>query len=413
MPKRFTETVHAEGRRGPLTGLRVLEFTHVAAGPFAGMLLADMGADVVKVESPSGDSLRGWPPIVPLEDGTEFSLNFASLNRNKRSVELDLKSADGLRIARDLIREADVVLENYRPGVMTRLGIGFEQVRDGLNDQIVYCSISGYGSDGPASQRGAFDLVIQAESGLMDVTGPADGDPAKCGVPVADFASGHYAAFAIACAMIQRDRHPGAVYIDCSMLESVLAISALQTSQYWGTGESPHRLGTAHPRNAPYQVYQARDRPFAIAAGNDRLWASVCRMIDASDLCVDPRFVSQADRVRNVDELTAILEERFATRSASEWIGALSSEGVPCALVNTYAEALQNEQLRAREFIASLPLPGGGRTPTTLMPLSFGGANSFGVSAPPLLGEHSAEVLAEWLPPHPADGPSDVRASRG
>lgn len=383
---------------GPLTGMRVLEFTHVAAGPYTGMLLADMGADVVKVEPPTGDGLREWPPIVSLEDGEDFSLNFASLNRNKRSVQLDLKSPADLEQARELVRAADIIVENYRPGVMDRLGLGFETVRDELNPAIVYCSISGYGSGGPWSQRGAFDLVIQAESGLMDVTGPGDGDAAKCGVPVADFATGQYAAFAIACALLQQagEAERKAVQIDCSMLESVLAISALQTSQFWGTGTSPVRLGTAHPRNAPYQTYTASDRSFAIAAGNDRLWAAVCRVIDAVEFVHDPRFESQADRVAHVDELESLLNARFAQRPAAEWIDSLAAEGVPCSLVNTYEEALDIDQLRHRGFVEPLPLPGGGSTLTTAMPLQYNGRNWFRLDPPPGLGEHSDQVLASW-----------------
>ena len=264
----------------PLEGVRVVELAHVAAGPFAGMLLADLGADVLKVEPPTGDQMRGWPPFA--HDGDErFSHNFASVNRNKRSVVADLKNTDDLARVRDLVAVADVVVENYRPGVLDRLGLGYDAVSDG-HTGLVYCSISGYGLTSPYVNDGAYDVVIQGMSGLMSVTGSPDGGPVKAGVPVGDFAAGLYAAYTIAALLPQVRRTGTSVRVDCPMLDCLLGISALQTSEYWGSGREPQRLGTAHPRNAPYQGFSAADGDFTVAAGNDRLWAAVAEVVGLS-----------------------------------------------------------------------------------------------------------------------------------
>lgn len=251
----------------PLDGIRVIEFCTVAAGPFCGMLLADLGADVIKVEPPgSGDTLRSWPPLT---DG--FSENFASLNRNKRSVALDLKSPADLERALLLVRDADVVLENNRPGVMERLGLGYARVRE-TNPRVVYCSISAYGQSGPRAREGGFDLTLQAMAGIMSVTGEPGGAPVKCGVPIADFSSGLYAAFSICAALRSVAATGEGTHIDVSMLGATLGIAALQTSEFFGSGRDPAKLGSAHPRNAPYQAFRARDAYFGMAAGNDALW---------------------------------------------------------------------------------------------------------------------------------------------
>src|SRR5207253_10010153 len=241
----------------PLQGVRVVEFCTVAAGPFCGMLLADMGAEVIKVEAPEGDTLRQWPPL-----SNGFSENFASLNRNKESVALNLKDAADVALARALILDADVVIENNRPGVMDRLGLGYASFRE-QKPGLVYCSVSAYGQSGPRAGEGGFDLTIQAAAGVMSVTGEPDGAPVKCGVPLADFASGLYGAFAIASALARVRAGGAGAHIDVPMYGCTLGIAALQTSEYFGTGRSPAKLGSAHPRNAPYQAFQAADGYFA------------------------------------------------------------------------------------------------------------------------------------------------------
>lgn len=249
-----------------LDGLRVVEFGQIAAGPFAGSLLADLGADVVKVErAQGGDGMREWPPLTGHGDEDMFSENFASLNRNKRSVALDLKDDRDQQHARELCALADVVLENYRPGVMRRLGLGYEAL-SAENPGLVFCSISGYGQTGPSASKGAFDVTVQAMSGIMSVTGEEDSGPVKCGVPIGDFCAGLYAGYTVLAALRRREETGEGAYIDCSMVGSLLGIAALQTSEYFGTGLPAKRLGSAHPRNAPYQAFRASDAHFEVGS---------------------------------------------------------------------------------------------------------------------------------------------------
>src|SRR4051812_14172978 len=297
-----------------LAGLRVVEFCSTAAGPFCAMLLADMGAEVIKVEPPEGDALRQWPPLT-----YGFSENFASINRNKKSVALDLKDAASSRIARNLILDCDVVVENNRPGVMDRLGLGYAALSQ-EKPALVYCSISAYGQTGPRAKEGGFDLTIQASAGVMSVTGEEGGAPVKCGVPISDFASGLYGAFAIAAAIAQVRAGGRGAHLDVPMFGCTLAIAALQTSEYFGTGRSPRKLGSAHPRNAPYQAFRAADGYFAIAAGNQGLWLKVVEAVAQPQLAQDPRFGSTRERAANQGALKALLEQRFATQPAAHWL---------------------------------------------------------------------------------------------
>lgn len=380
--------------RAPLRGMRVLEFGHIASAPFAGMLLADLGAEVVKVESPEGDGMRAWPPTAADSDGEPFSFNFASLNRNKRSIVADLKDPAQLARVGELCSAADVLIENYRPGVMDRLGLGFADV-SALRSTIVYCSISGYGQSGPYAKRGAFDVVVQAMSGLMSVTGEEDGPPAKCGVPVGDFAAGLYAAYTILAARGVAQRENRAIQLDCSMLDCLLGISALQTSEYWGTGVAPHRLGSRHPRNAPYQVFEASDAPFVIAAGNDRLWHEVCRATGNVALLDDLRFTTIASRAKHQRALAEILQPTFSERTAAEWIAIFERHGVPCGPVNTFAEILSDPHVRERNLVHDLSWPGG-ETKTIGYPVLFNGSPVDAYSSPPRLGEHTDDVYKRW-----------------
>lgn len=380
--------------RRPLAGVRVLEFAHVASGPFAGMLLADLGADVVKMEGPSGDQMREWPPIAET-GGEPFSHNFASLNRSKRSVRVDLKSPEGMEVAERLVSVADVVLENYRPGVLTRLGLGYEQVAEG-HPGLVYASVSGFGQAGPYAGLGAYDVVIQGMSGLMSVTGQPDA-LAKAGVPVADFISGLYAALSIVSWLPVVRLSGTSVHLDVPMLDCLLATSALQTSEFWGTGRDPVPLGTRHPRNAPYQVFHASDGPFVLAAGNDVLWRRVAAVVGREPLCEDPRFVHQADRVVNQEELARILDACFSAAPAQSWISRLREVGVPCGPVNTFSAVLEDPVLRSSGFIQPLDLPDGGTTWTTVFPVRSSQGPPPEPQRPPRLGEHTTDVIAEWL----------------
>jgi len=372
-----------------LTGIRVIEFCNVAAGPFCGMLLADMGADVVKVEHPDGgDTLRAWPP---LSDG--YSENFASLNRNKRSVALNLKDPTDAQTARALAADADVLVENNRPGAMTRLGLGYDTLA-ALNPQLLYCSISAYGQTGPRAQEGGFDLTIQAMSGIMSVTGEAGGAPVKCGVPLADFTAGLYAAYAIAAALRVVAATGKGTHIDVPMLGATLGIAALQTSEYFGSGKDPVKLGSAHPRNAPYQAFRCRDGYFGMAAGNNALWQAVCEVVNRPDLYADERYADTRRRAQNQDTLRALLEDIFMQDDVQTWLARFRARGVPCAPINTYSQVLADEQVAHMGWVQPLLLPNGVATRTFASPVRFDGAANPIHRPPPALGEHNAEVLA-------------------
>ena len=372
-----------------LEGVRVIEVCNVAAGPFCAMLLADMGADVVKLEHPEGgDTLRAWPP---LSDG--YSENFASLNRNKRSVTLNLKSPEDVAVAKALMSEADVVIENNRPGVMDRLGLGYAHLKD-ANPRLLYCSISAYGQTGPRAQEGGFDLTVQAMSGIMSITGEPDGAPVKCGVPLADFASGLYGAFAIVSELLRVRASGKGAHIDVSMLGATLGIAALQTSEYFGSGRDPQKLGSAHPRNAPYQAFKARDTYFGMAAGNNALWASVCKVMQHPEWREDARFLNTGDRARNQVELRDLLEAEFAAHDAQHWIAEFRGAGVPCAPINSYSEVLADPQVTHMGWVQPLTLPNGVTTQTFVSPIRLSGHNLPVRLAPPALGEHTEEVTS-------------------
>ncbi len=372
----------------PLNGVQVVEFCHVAAGPFCAMLLADFGAVVTKIEPPDGDSLRQWPPLT---DG--YSENFASLNRGKRSVVLNLKDPIDRDRARELVLAADVLVENNRPGVMQRLGLGWDWFGP-RKPSLIYCSISAYGQSGPRSTEGGFDVTLQAMSGVMSVTGEPGGTPVKCGVPIADFTAGLYGAFTIA-SLLARVRAGGAGgQIDIPMFGTTLAVGALQTSEYFGTGKDPVKLGSAHPRNAPYQAFRARDDWFVIAAGNNRLWACVCKVADTPGLRDDERFQTPSLRARNQVVLKELLEQKFAHRDAAQWLALFEAEGVPSAPINGYAQALADPQADHLQLVRDLPLPSGRISKTVACPVWLDGAPVPVRTTLPLLGDSPAATEA-------------------
>jgi crotonobetainyl-CoA:carnitine CoA-transferase CaiB-like acyl-CoA transferase len=372
----------------PLEDIRIIELCQIAAGPFCGMLLADMGADVIKVEHPNGgDGMRQWPPL-----SGGYSENFASINRNKRSVTLDLKTPEGVARAKTLIGSAQVVIENFRPGVLDRLGLGFEDLRHDYPG-LVYCSISAYGQVGPRSRDGGFDLTVQAMAGVMSVTGEPDGPPVKCGVPLSDFASGLYGAFAITAALREAERNGTSIHVDIPMLSATLGIAALQTSEYFGNGTDPKPLGSAHPRNAPYQAFSASDGYFAMAAGNDKLWAAVCAVVGLPQLLDDVRFTTTTDRAANQGIIKNLLEEKFSEATSTEWLERFNAVGVPCAPINTYSEVLADEQVKHLGLVAPLKLPSGVETKTVVSPIRLNGEVHGVRREPPTLGEHNDEVF--------------------
>ena len=373
----------------PLAGVRVAEFCQVLAGPFCGALLADMGAEVVKIEPPDGDLMRAWPPIL---DG--YSQYFASVNRNKRSVALDLKSAEGLNAARKLALASDVVLENFRPGVMAKFGLDYPTLSK-EKPALVYCSVSAFGQTGPRAKEGGFDMTVQAMSGVMSVTGEPGGRPAKCGIPVADFGAGLYAAYAVAAALCKVRSGGVGDYIDVSMLGGMLGIAHLQTSELFATGRDPVPLGSAHPMNAPYAAFRCRDGYFALAAGTNKLWDATCQGISRPELANEPRFASPSLRAQNQDALRDVLEAEFIKYEASELLETFRARGVPCAPLNTYSQVLADPQVEHMQWVEDIMLPNGVKSKIVISPQRVSGQRLGVYRNPPALGEHTAEVLDE------------------
>ena len=387
----------AETTTKPLEGVRVLEFGQIAAGPFAGSLLADLGADVVKVERPDGgDAFRSWPPLTTGPDGDVFSENFASLNRNKRSIVADLKKATDVADLKKLAGVCDVVIENFRPGVLPRVGLGYDDLKQ-QNLGIVYCSISGFGQSGPKAQMGAFDVTVQAFAGLMSVTGETGGMPVKCGVPVGDFCAGLYAGYTILARLMEARQTGQGAYIDCTMIGGLIGVSALQTSEYFGTGRKQQALGSAHPRNAPYQAFRGSDDYFVIAAGNDGLWADVAMAVGLPHLIDDPRFATQLLRAENQQVLAQLLQPEFEMQTSAYWLEEMERRGVPCAPINSYPDMLEDEQISHMGLVRPLKLPNGVETRTTAFPIAMTGFEFDIYRPPPQLGAHQQDVKDEWL----------------
>jgi crotonobetainyl-CoA:carnitine CoA-transferase CaiB-like acyl-CoA transferase len=372
--------------RGPLEGLVVADLSRVLAGPFATMLLGDLGADVIKVEHPAGgDETRAWGP--PFHG--EHSTYYLAVNRNKRSVALDLKTDAGRRAARALAARADVLVENFKAGTLDRLGLGYEEVaRD--NPGLVWCSISGFGRAAGAELPG-YDFLVQAMSGLMSITGPAGGEPTKVGVALVDVLSGLYAATGILAALQERARTGRGQRVEVSLLGSALAGLVNQASSFLCTGTPPRAMGNRHPSITPYETLATADRPLVVAVGNDGQFARLCRAVGRDELAGDPRFATNADRVANRDELAALLEEALAARGAADWVAALAEAGVPCGLVNDVGEAFA---LADRLGLGAVADAGG--VPQVASPIGLSATPVSYRLAPPALGEHTAEVLA-WL----------------
>ena len=373
----------------PLAGVRVAEFCQVLAGPFCGALLADMGADVIKVESPDGDLMRAWPPML---EG--YSQYFASVNRNKRSVAFDFKDAEGLKAARELALSSDVVIENFRPGVMAKFGLDHATLSK-TKPALVYCSVSAYGQTGPRAAEGGFDMTVQAMSGVMSVTGEPGRPPVKCGVPLADSTAALYAAFAIAAALYKVNSGGAGEHIDVSMLGGMLGVAHLQTSELFGTGCDPVPLGSAHPMNAPYAAFRCRDGYFALAAGTNKLWEALCEAIARPELARDERFATPTLRGRNQEALRELLEAEFEKHDAAKLLAMMSERGVPCAPINTYSQVLADPQVEHMGWVEDMTLPNGAESKVVISPQRLSGRRLGVYRNPPALGEHTQEVLSE------------------
>ncbi|MCC7327158.1 MAG: CoA transferase [Burkholderiales bacterium] len=377
----------------PLSHLKVLDVSQVMAGPFCCMLLGDMGADVIKVEPPGkGDQTRS---AMGFRLKGADSGGFLALNRNKRSVEINLKSAAGREAFYELVRGADVLVENNRPGVAARLKIDYATLSK-MNRRLVYASISGFGQTGPWAARPGFDLIAQAMTGIMSVTGHPGGAPVKSSVPIADLGAGLFAAYAILSAVIGRERSGEGQYIDASLFESALGLSIWEVSEYWGTGKVPAPIGSANRMSAPYQAVRAADRPFVIGAANQKLWRSLCDVIGRPDLTADPRFLTNVDRLKHRVALIEEIEPALSTRPADEWVAALLAVGVPAAPIHTYAEALASEQATARQMVMQIEHPAEGAVNALGFPVKLSGTPQQVRYPAPLLGQHTDEVLREF-----------------
>ena len=400
---------------GPLDGLRVIDCSTVLAGPFCTMLLADLGADVVKVEPPEGDGTRGWgPPWVGSAAGrTRTAAYYLAVNRNKRSIRLDLRSDGGRGVLRRLVATGDVLVENFRVGRLERLGFGDEALA-AINPALVHLAVSGFGPDGPDAAKPGYDFVIQAVGGLMSITGATDEDggrPTKVGVAISDVVTGLFGAVSLLAALVARGRtgaahaatHAGASApafargqrIDVSLLESTMAVLVNQAQNAFVTGNAPGRLGNAHPTIVPYETFQTRDGELALAVGSERQWPRLCEGIGLPELAADPRFATNGDRVERRTDLRPILAERFLTRTTGAWLDVLDAAEIPCGPINDIVAAFDAPQARARRMAVDVDHPVMGPIRQVGLPFELSATPASIRTAPPLLGEHSREILAE------------------
>jgi crotonobetainyl-CoA:carnitine CoA-transferase CaiB-like acyl-CoA transferase len=381
---------------GPLAGLRVLDLSRVLAGPWASQLLADFGAEVIKIEKPDGgDDTRSWgPPFLKDCEGRETgeSAYFLAANRGKKSVVVDIASKAGQAAVKALAARSDIFLENFKTGTLQKYGLDYESLA-AINPRLIYCSITGFGHTGPDNARAGYDYLIQAMSGLMSITGEPDREPVKVGVAVTDILTGLYAASAILSALHYRTQTGLGQHIDLALYDVQLAALANQAANYLVSGTSPTRLGNAHPSICPYQVFKASDDYFVLAVGNDAQFARFCAAAGCAPLASDSRFSSNSARVANREELTRLLSDLLAGRPARDWIAALSEAGVPCGPIASIAEAFSHSQAQARGMAVTMPHPLSGTVILPGNPVKFSKTPVHYKSPPPLLGQHTDEVL--------------------
>lgn len=376
-----------------LDGLKVLDFSHALAGPYCTLLLSDYGAEVYKLESPGGGDMgRSWgPPFV----GSDAAF-FLGLNRGKSGISLDLKHPEGLDLCRRLLGRMDVLIENFRPGTMERLGLGYDTVR-AWNPRLVYCSISGYGQDGPARDEAAMDLVVECSSGFLSITGTEAGDQVRSGYAVADINAGLFATVGILMALRSREQTGVGQYVDVSMFDSMISAMTSNYMTYLSSGRTPQPMGTHFPTVVPYRVYQARDRGVSLAAGSDKLWSALCEVMERPDLTAHPDFATNPQRVSNRARLEPLLDEIFAQRLAADWMESLQRAGVPCALVRDFAEVAADAQASVRQMFPSVDHAEAGRQRVVGPAVKLSETPGRVTTSAPALGQDTRRVLADLL----------------
>ncbi|AXA73016.1 CoA transferase [Achromobacter insolitus] len=391
-------------RPAALTGIRVLDLSRILAGPWCTQNLADLGADVIKIERPGvGDDTRAWgPPFLKDGDGqdTEESAYYLSANRNKRSVEADMATPEGAALIRELAAASDILVENFKVGGLAKYGLDYASLKQ-INPRLIYCSITGFGQDGPYAQRPGYDFMIQGMGGLMSITGERDdlpgGGPQKAGVAVTDIVTGMYATVAVLAALQERHNSGLGQHLDIALLDSHVAMLANQNSNYFNSGVAPQRAGNAHQNVVPYQVFAASDGHLIVATGNETQYRAYCRAIGAPELGDDPRFATNRMRLANRELLVGLLTEIMRQGKRDDWISKLEAVGVPCGPINDIAQAQAHPQAQARQLRRDMPHPAGGVAAVTASPLRLSASPVEYRRAPPLLGEHTEEVLREVL----------------
>ncbi len=389
---------------GPLSHIRVLDLSRVLAGPWAGQNLADLGAEVIKVERPgSGDDSRAFgPPWVKDKDGrdTRDSAYYTSANRGKKSITVNIGKPEGQRLVRELARISDVLIENYKYGDLARYGLSYEDLKK-INPRLIYCSITGFGQTGPYRERPGYDFMIQGMGGMMSVTGEPDGAPGggpqRAGVPVADIITGMYASIAICAALAHRAESGVGQQLDLALLDSQIALLAYQNTNYFSTGSPPSRIGNLHPNIVPYQPFRTRDGSVILACGNDNLYRKFCEVAGCPELADDPRFASNGKRVENRVELTRLLQAIFLTKTTRAWVELLDAAGVANGPINDVAQVFQEPQVKARGVKIELEHPVAGKLPLVASPMRFSETPLEHRLAPPVLGQHTEEILREVL----------------